>query len=270
MVKASDWLALEAVGREVIRLCPSAAQGHYWLGAALFNQNRFFASIRSLRHAVDLGFGEAHLALAQAYSELNQGHFFKEELDAAKGLAPEMPAVYFVEGKYFYEKEHRLDLAEAAFRRAIELDPQHFKARYFLGLCLRWTGRLEEAEAALLETARMADERRSPDHLPYQYLAELYLEADRPERALAFAQHAVEISPESSTSQFLLGKCKWKLQHVEESIVALRKAISIDNTYPEPRYLLGQIYLKRGDEGKAADELESFRELEELYVRTPR
>ena len=270
LVKASDWPDLEAAGREVIRLCPSAAQGHYWLGAAVFNQNRFFASARSLRRSVDLGYGEAHLALAQAYSELDQGHFFKEELEAAKRLTPEKPAVYFVEGKYFYEKERRLDLAEEAFRRVIELEPKHFKARYRLGLCLLWTGRIEEAEATLLEAAKIADAQRSSGHLSYQYLAEFYLESERPEKALPFAQKAVEVNSESSRCQFLLGKCQWKLKHPEAAIAALRKAIALDNTYSEPKYLLGRIYLTRGDRAKAAGELESFRELEKLYGRAAR
>lgn len=266
-VAASDWLSLEAAGRALVGVCPEAGKAHYWLGVALYNQNRFFAASRSLRRSAALGYEAAHLALAQAYAELNQGHFFREEIEAAKKLAPASSAALFVEAKYFYEKERRLDLAEASLRRVIEIEPLHYKAFTYLGLCLRWAGRLEEAVTALSEAVAISGRKGILDPLPNQALAEIYLETEQFEEALSFAEKAVEADRASSTSQYLFGKCLWKVKHLDEAIGALEKASALDKSDPAPKYLLGQIHLARGDQARAAQELAAFQELEKLYGR---
>ena len=267
-VARKDWSRLQQLSGKLAQLCPTSPKGHYWQGAALFNSGHFFAAVRSLRKSLQIQpTGRAHLALAQAYAELDQKMFAREEFQRAKSLAPANPAVHYVEGKYFYQKEHRLDLAEKALRRALELRPDHIPSLCYLALCLSAIERKVEAEQALLRAVRIAPEQGDPDALAHELLAELYIEMQQPEKANPHASRAVEINPDSTKSQFLLGKTQWMLKHPEGAIVALEKAIALDESYAAPRYLLGQVLLAIGQHQRAKQELTSFREIEKLYGR---
>ena len=267
-VTQQDWERLRHLGDQLVRTCPDSAKGPYWRGVALFNAGRFFAAVRSLRTSVGIRpNGRAHLALAQAYSELDQKRFAREEFLRAKILAPSDPSAHFVEGKYFYEKERRLDLAETALREALDLRSDHVPSLCYLAMCLDAKEHEEEAEQALLRAVRISREQSDPDALPHQLLAELYVETLQPEKANRHARRAVEIDAGSTKSQFLLGKTEWMLEHPEEAIAALEKAIALDQSYPAPRFLLGQVLLRTGQHQKAKLELERFHELEKLYGR---
>ena len=269
-VSRQDWQALLQLGDEVIEACPSAPEGHYWQGVARFNSGRFFAAVRSLRSALKIEpHGRTHLALAQAYSELDQKKFAREEFERAKSMLPASPSAHFVEGKYFYQKERRLDLAEPAIRRALELRPDHGPSLCYLALCLSAGERNEEAERALLRAIEVASERGEADALAHELLAELFIDGQRAEEAYPHARRAVEIEPGSMKAQFLLGKAAWLLERPEKAILALERAAGLDPTYAEPRYVLGQVLLSLGQDRRAQLELASFRELERLYGRSP-
>ncbi len=267
-VARHDWGALLQLGDETIQACPSSPRGHYWQGVARFNSGRFFAAVRSLRTSLQIEpNGRTHLALAQAYSELDQKRFAREEFEQAKSMQPTDPSVYFVEGKYFYQKESRIDLAERAIRRALELRPDHVPSLCYLALCLSAGERKAEAEGALLQAIAIARARGSADLLVHELLAELYIEMQQAEKAYSQASRAVEINPGSTKAQFLLGKAAWMLKRSERAIGAFERAIHLDDSYPEPRYLLGQVLLSTGQRRRARQELASFRELERLYGR---
>ena len=267
-VAKQDWAGLSQLGDEVVEACPAAPEGHFWQGIARFNSGRFFAAVRSLRSALQIEpDGRAHLALAQAYSELGQKRFAREEFLQAKNLDPSDPSVYFVEGKYFYEKEHRLDLAEAALRKALDLRSDHVPSLCYLAMCLSAKEQEEEAERALLRAARISREQGDLYALPHELLAELYVKTLQPEEANRHARRAVEIDAGSTKSQFLLGKTEWMLEHPEEAVAALEKAIALDQSDPAPRFLLGQVLLRTGRHQRAKLELEVFHELERLYGR---
>lgn len=267
-VARQDWSSLQKLADKFVEACPSSPIGHYWQGVARFNSGRFFAAVRSLRESLQIRpNGRAHLALAQAYSELDQKRFAREGFEQAKRSLPTDPAVYFVEGKYFYQRERRLDLAEQAMRRALELGPDHVPSLCYLALCLSARERKPEAEKALLRAIEIARERGEADALVHEVLAELYIGMQQAEKAYSHAIRAVQINPESTRSHFLLGKAAWMLQRSERAIVALERAVHLDASYAEPRYLLGKVLLGTGQHRRANEELASFRELEKLYGR---
>jgi Flp pilus assembly protein TadD len=266
---AASWSELEVISAKLVETCPSSPRSHYWLGVARFNENQFFAAIRSLRRAIELkDDAPARLALARAYAALNQRQFFKEEIEIAKRLAPKDASMYFTEGKYYYERENRPDLAEVALRRAIELRPKRVDVRCCLALCLKAIGRLHEAETLLAETVGLADGSRRSDYLPYQLLAELYLADEKADQALPLITRAITMEPNSPAGHFLLGKTQWKLKNEKAAIASLQKAIALDADFPDPRYLLSQIYRSTGDRKQAERQLADFEQLEKLYGRT--
>ena len=267
-VEIQDWERLRHISDQLVRICPESAGGHYWRGVALFNSGGFFAAVRSLRASLRIQpSGRTHLALAQAYSELGQKRFAREEFLQAKNLDPSNPSVHFVEGKYFYEKEFRLDLAEAALRKVLDLRADHVPSLCYLAMCLSAKEQDGDAERALLRAVRISREQGDLYALPHELLAELYVETLQPAEANRHARRVVEINADSKKGQFLLGKTEWMLGNPGKAVAALEKAIALDQSYPAPRFLLGQVLLRTGKHTQAKLELDRFSELERLYGR---
>jgi Flp pilus assembly protein TadD len=71
----------------------------------------------------------------------------------------------------------------------------------------------------------------------------------------------VRINPRSARNHFLMGKALSREQDLKPAIDHLRKAAELDANYPEPHYLLGQLYQKLGLQADAKREFELFEEI---------
>ena len=111
-------------------------------------------AIRYFRSAyqADRRFIEAYINLAGVYREIGD----TKELDTYKKLVkvdPNHSDAWFQIGRIYTHGEagryHNSRKAEEAYRRQLEVNPQHFGARTFLGQLLKESGRTDEALAML-------------------------------------------------------------------------------------------------------------------------
>jgi len=117
----------EQHAREAVTLEPSAAEAHRLLGGLLLWRGEYLRAAESLERAADLAEpGPAML--------LDLGR-------AWEGAATEAPDTL--------DEQTRLGRAEDAYRRAVNLAPEHSEAAYGLGQVLRRLGREEEAGAQM-------------------------------------------------------------------------------------------------------------------------
>ncbi|MYB20760.1 MAG: tetratricopeptide repeat protein [Holophagales bacterium] len=117
----------EQHAREAVTLEPAAAAAHRLLGGLLLWRGEYLRAAESLERAADLA--EPGPALL-----LDLGRAW----EGAGNEAPE-PA----------DEKSRLARAEEAYRRAVNLAPEHSEAAYGLGQVLRRLGRDEEARAQM-------------------------------------------------------------------------------------------------------------------------
>ncbi len=117
----------ERQAREATALIPHAPAGHRLLGALLLWRGDYLEAAASLEKAIANGGEDAalHLELARAWE------------GGAGGTGD--PS----------EEQTRLERAEAAYRRAGELEPEHAGAAYGLAQVLRKLGRHDEATAQM-------------------------------------------------------------------------------------------------------------------------
>lgn len=80
-----------------------------------------------------------------------------------------------------YLKANQFEMAERAFKRALERDPQSAPAHNYLGVCYRNLGKFKDAEAAY-RSALAGDTDYAAAHLNLGVLYDLYLQ--QPEQAL--------------------------------------------------------------------------------------
>ena len=116
----------------------------------------------------------------------------RDALDHALEFGPDLAETQLALGSFRWFMEKDLVAAEAAARRAVDLDPNNAMSYMFLGLMLSEGARYVEARA-MLRRARELD-----PLFPLMFANSSYvsLEAGEPEEALEFAAQAVAINPE--------------------------------------------------------------------------
>ncbi len=148
----------------------------------------------------------------------------------------------------------RYEEAEAAYRRAMDLDPTDAYPHDVLGNLLHHRlGRCEEAEAVY----RKAMELDPRDAYPHRGLGDLLqYRLGRYEEAEAAYRKALELDPMDANSHNGLGNLlQHRLGRYEEAEAAYRKAIELDPKYARPYGGLGnllQFHSGRYEEAEAA------------------
>lgn len=167
---------------------------------------------------------------------------------------PQTAKDWYNMGWWLHVELGRNEEAEAAYRRAIELDPKYAFPWNNLGSLLQIRlGSYEEAEVAY----RRAIDLDPKYALPWNNLGNLLEEQfGRYEEAAVAYRHAVELNPMNARSWSALGNLlKEQLGRYEEAVAAYLRAIEIE---PERVSLWGNIgyidlyYLEKPDEAEKA------------------
>jgi tetratricopeptide (TPR) repeat protein len=235
------------------------------LGVKQLRSGSTFAAARTLRQAVKEGNPRAHLFLAEAYFVLNQHALFAAEITAAKAAAPNQAEPYYIEGRHTLLIEGNAQAAVEQFKLALSREPEHIKAQCYLGIALRNLQRPAEAEEHLKKAIQLAEAGKVPFYLPYQTLAEQYLEQGNSTEAERCIKVAVKLSPDVALNQFLLAKIMSARSEPVEAVAALRATIQLDEAFLEARYLLARILEKQGDTIGSKQEFAQFQALKEVY-----
>ena len=145
-------------------------------------------------------------------------------------------------------KQGDWQLAEAAFCRAIQLNPNYAKAYNNLGLLLQKTNRLDKAEACLLRAVELAP--ASPNI--YNNLGLVFIDSGRRDKAEACLRQAIDLNPNIPEFHNNLGLVLEDKNCPREAETAYRTAISLKPDYPDAHYNLGNLCknTKRLDEAE--------------------
>ncbi|MDX2151108.1 MAG: protein kinase [Bryobacteraceae bacterium] len=219
-------------------------------------------SIEALKQALDLdeNYASAHAALAgayvQRYRERADQQWARMALDEARRaveLTPQLAAAQLSLGRALH-MNGKLEDAERAMRRALDLDPRSAEVRCYLSQVLE-TSRREEAEAVLheairlepksalahvqlgalyarlgrLEEAREALEKGlqlEPTHaLALRNLSAVYHLLGRHEDAIGAVQRSLEITPDSAAAHSNLGTLLFFQGRFRDAVSAMEKAV---------------------------------------------
>ncbi len=220
------------------------------------------------------------------------------ETDAESVIRPSAPPEYDLLVGQDFEREGKFDEALAAYRRAIAKDPnsaflhlrfsqvavrlpdrfeealdhalaayridsQDPQTRVYLGSLYRLRRNLAEAEKYLLqETA--AQQGASPlGSTPVSVeagllLSQMYLEANRPQDALAMGQWVVAQSPEQVAGYFAISAAYSQLEDPKRAEQALRDALRVTNN---DMAVYQQLLQLRREQGGVEAQIEIYREI---------
>jgi len=259
----NDLKAALADFEDVVRLAPSAEQGHSALGAVLVRLGRTGAGIRELEKALAMkpGDGSAQMNLALAYQQSGQAAkalplFAKLEATAhaekhplalsvlvpyARALAAsgQIPAAIARMKEAAGSDPHNAELqdelgslfaqrqdwpsAEEAFSAALKSNPDFAMAHLHLGL----TRKAVQQTGAMEELARAYQ--LVPDNalIATEYGRAL-AGAGQDEQAIPVLEHAAKIDPASMAAAYQLGLALQRANRLDEAIALLQKVAAVE------------------------------------------
>jgi protein O-GlcNAc transferase len=142
----------------------------------------------------------------------------------------------------------RIPEAEAAYRRAAELNPNHPLAHFALGQALKAQGRLEEAVAAYQRAVAV-----NPTMVEaYDVLGNLLIGLRRPQEAAEVCRRALAVRPDYADGYNTLGSALLDMGRVEEGMNAYRHALSLKPAHAEAAANLGSVLTVLGRRPEAA------------------
>jgi tetratricopeptide (TPR) repeat protein len=144
---------------------------------------------------------------------------------------------------------------EAAWRRAIELQPTHVLSLASFGVVLCTRQRLDEA-LPFLDRARQADPISS---FPYQLTGGGLLNCGRPQEALRFLEDALSFDGEDAAALDNAGQAKVALGRLEEGIAMLEHVVAVSHRGAHFLGSLGWALATAGRKDEARKILEQLR-----------
>ncbi len=169
------------------------------------------AATKQLLNGVDDHDRETYLQLAEVYDKGKKFAEMAQALDAAEKLSAsddEKESIYFLRGA-MYEKQDKIDLAEAEFRKVLAINPQNGSASNYLG----------------------------------------YMFADRNTRlaeAQKLIARALELEPNNGAYLDSLGWVYYRMGRLDDAENYLHQALERMGSDPTVRDHLGDVYLQEG------------------------
>ncbi|MBA0084960.1 MAG: tetratricopeptide repeat protein [Acidobacteria bacterium Pan2503] len=154
---------------------------------------------------------QAHMLMAFTRIKANDKKGATQEVDRALALDPKLPEGYSLRGRLAYLAAD-LDGAEAAFRKALALDPTGFDPLLWLGTLLREEGKLPEARSHL----EQANQSR-PKEIRVRYQLALLSSAEGDDqRAAALLKALIQDAPEYTEAHRSLSTIYFRLGRAAE------------------------------------------------------
>ena len=192
-----------------------------------------------------------------------------EAVDALKQAAlrtPQDAEIPYDLGRIYYQLGRHADAA-AAFRQATALDPRSYKAWDNLGLATEALGDVAQAQQHYLKALALVHKDHPRYDVVYANFADLLIKQGDYPRAFDLAAEAAQRNPGEPRNFFLAGKALVQLGRDDLSVKWFEQAIALNPDYPEPHYVLAQVYRRLGRPADADRALKAF---QTANARTPR
>jgi len=268
--------------------CPSKGRGESIKlsneGTKAYGQKQYETAIEKYLKATER-WRDNHVAwygLAGAYIGKNDWAKASDAMQNAVQVAPEQAMYQMVYGYTLYEKaifqaredqarrenkkieEVQPDLTAVNFekpmqylQKAVELNPELWRAHYYIGRIYRDTDKPKEAATSLTKALSYAPTTPAP----WVALGELYRKWDYTDQALSVAQQGATVVPgsnEVSDIWYVVGMAYDDKRMDDKAIESFDKALESRPDNHKAKFQRGQAYFRKGDFAKAKKDLEDF------------
>jgi Flp pilus assembly protein TadD len=240
-----------AAYRQLLAAHPGDARTLNSLGATLESSGDWRAAQTTYTQAIAAHADtcDARFNLARLDLKHEQAPAAEKQFRAMLAQCPQDPATDDGLGAALVA-ESRPAEAEAAFRRALAIDPDDYSALYNLGTLALQSG---APAADLLERAA----RQKPDDPEvHQQLAAAYAESGRRSEAVAEMRTAVRLAPGEPGLHSLLSEALAGTGLLQEAIAEQKAALALDPRDPDGWNNLGVLCVRSGLPGEAREDFQ--------------
>jgi tetratricopeptide (TPR) repeat protein len=244
---ARDFTAAETAYRAALKLKIHDTRAHYGLGNIFTDQQRWDDAENSYRQAVQINPGNAEALMALSFvlvqprtGAANAKRFSDAEAFArrATGLAPTNAVAFDRLGVAMMARAIFSPATEAAFRRALELDPGFVVAQVHLARLLRQLKRDDEADPLYRSAIEQAKD--APTLVLIADAMQLETRWNDSEPVL---RRALQLDARNPGALFLLGRLLAVVRKYAEAEPVLKTAIEVNPKFFPARNILGRTYL---------------------------
>jgi cytochrome c-type biogenesis protein CcmH/NrfG len=207
-----QWTKSESYWRKVIEIAskgPNANQdkgletAYFYLGSVLYEQARYEDAIGALKEALRMNqtASDSHFLLAMTFKKLDEQAGYRDELQSALYLDPNMPEANYEMGQILL-KEKDVPGAAEHFRRSVDSAPAKTEPREALDALGPATERIDAAKALLAkDPAKARDEARiavavDPKNVDgWIILGDAYVKLKKPAAATKAYNEALAVEP---------------------------------------------------------------------------
>ena len=256
---------------ELIQQFPRSYEAKYNLSLAYFHQEKIQEASELLQQlVVRHSRPEAHDLLAACYEELNETGKASRAYEKAIELDPTNEDYYLRWGQLAMN----LMAYEVGIKNllvAMQRLPNSYRIRLLLGRFYESHGESSEAEKSFREAISLD----SHYALSWALLAMFFHHRGKDPKALQTIQAAISENPKAYllpyVNALILTRSPEKGERLTEKIEALlKRSITMNPNFIQSRYLLGRMYLDKGEVQASGRELEKAQELNPSHYGTNR
>jgi len=226
------------------------AYAHYLRAKVAIYESDYELAVHELRAAAAAAPEEAMIAvaLATALAKAGEGAAAAAVIRAAERRWPDEPEVWLGAGSLFQD-QGQVDVARAAYQRAIELD-KHSESAY-LGLASTWIALRQPRRAEKTWRALLA---AVPDSIEGHYRLAVYLQGRGDDRAAEpHLREVLEQDPDHLDARLALAHVLRGVGKLDGAIAQTRQAFDRSGQDPEIAEELFWLLCERGDRRGALD-----------------
>ena len=138
--------------------------------------------------------------------------------------------------------ESQFPAAIEAFEQCLELEPKNVAAEYNVGLSYAGLGQDDQAIQAYQNAIAWQADSKTKSAEPYVLLASIYLDENRPAKAVPNLRQAVLIAPQAARAHEELGKAYSLLHQLPQAEAQLLDAVHLAPKNAPMHCMLGQVY----------------------------
>ncbi|MGN6106289.1 MAG: tetratricopeptide repeat protein [Kofleriaceae bacterium] len=223
----------------------------YGLASAQIGKKDWKNAADAMEKAVQIGPDVAMYQMVYGYTLYEKAVFQAREDEARKqNKKPEQVQVDFASVNFEKSMQH--------LQQAVKLNPELWRAHYYIGRIYRDTGKAKEGAENLSKALLSAP----AEYGPWVALSELYRGWDYTDQAIAVAEQGVAVVPQGAENYgeiyYSLGMGYQDKRLDEKAIEAFSKAVDIKRDLHKAKFQRGQVYFRKGDHANAKRDLEEF------------
>ena len=241
-----------AAFEQAVKRNPNSVTALQSLAGALQASGDFSQSEEVLKRALILAPSDARVRYEYGMLKAHAGRMNEalQEVQKAVGLNPDLPEGYTNLANLLV-RTGQAEAADAALRRALDIDPYDAAAYNLSGRVLAGKGEMPEALYDFAKATRLR-----PDYGPYLYdYALMLLHLNRYDEAQEPAEAAVRADPNLAEAHDLLGGLLARRAQLDQAASQYREAVRIRPDFSRAQLDLGLVLSAQGDLNGAAEHL---------------